>query len=369
MNSRFLFVLSTLSVLSFRATGAVTMAPIGNVAPAYYIPVTLTNSQGAATATNLQVKVTVNSNANSSLYAAKLSNANWQDGSGQILNSWLESGDSNTSTASVYWINLGNRTVSASGGTLVIYQAIYSTGTNALDATTTGAYPNYSGTYGQYDNGSSVFTNYWNFAGTSLPAGWMSVGFGSGYSYTINNGVSLSETDVNSNISLVTSATYNVPIIESNFTLPGAQTTSAQYTLFYATTSLTTSGGDYGYQNAYRYDYDANSGAVRYRLVRVNSGSGAGVSTTTMAVSSGVWTAEWPATGSQRFVVNSSAVVTGADSSISKGAAYIGVSALRGGYVNFTWFRTRAYPPSGVLPTSSGSAVVNMRTKGFLPIF
>ena len=65
-------------------------------APLYYLPVTLVNSQGSATPTNFQARVSINSNVNSIDYAPNLSNVNWQDGNGNLLNSWLESGNSNT---------------------------------------------------------------------------------------------------------------------------------------------------------------------------------------------------------------------------------------------------------------------------------
>jgi len=48
-----------------------------------------------------------------------------------------------------------------------------------------GEAPQLSSTYGQYDNGSSVFNDYWNFVGTSLPNDWTGTG------YTINNGISI----------------------------------------------------------------------------------------------------------------------------------------------------------------------------------
>jgi hypothetical protein len=165
-------------------------ATIGGQKPLYYIPITLTNNQSQTTAVNLPVKIPINSNTNSSKYQAALLNVNWQDGAGNIFKSWLESGETNISTASVYWVNLGANTIAGSGGSLIIYQVIYDTAVTAMDGSNTGAEPNYTGTYAQYDNGTSVFTEYWNFAGISLPAGWTSA-YGA-IAPVVNNGLTIS---------------------------------------------------------------------------------------------------------------------------------------------------------------------------------
>ncbi|HMF30396.1 MAG TPA: hypothetical protein VKK79_03215, partial [Candidatus Lokiarchaeia archaeon] len=165
-----------------------TFASVGGNTPLYYFPVTLANTQGSATPANLQQQITTNPSLYSAYYASNLANVNWQDGNGNILNSWLESGASSSSTTTVYWVNLGSNTIAANGG-LTIYEVVYATSVTAIDGTHTGAYPTYTGTYGQYDDGSNVFTAlYDNFAGTSLKAGWTTL---SGCTPTVNNGVTL----------------------------------------------------------------------------------------------------------------------------------------------------------------------------------
>src|SRR5271166_4069958 len=134
----------------------------------YYVAVTLTNSQSGSVASGTQVKVIVNSSSYSSYEDTTLKNCNWQDGAGNILYSWLESGETNSSTSSVYWIKL-NSSIAGSGGTLTIYFCFYASGTNNFSSSgTTGAEPKFTGTYGQYDNGANIFTFYDNFAGSSL---------------------------------------------------------------------------------------------------------------------------------------------------------------------------------------------------------
>jgi PKD repeat protein len=149
--------------------------------PLYYIPVTLANDRSTATPTNFQQHITIDSDANTAFYASNLDNVNWQDGAGNILNSWLESGTNVTATASVYWVNLGSRTIAPSGGTLTIYEVIYAKTVDCMNTANTGAEPLYTATYGQYDDGAAVFSTYDNFAGASLSSQW-TVPPGSGYS-------------------------------------------------------------------------------------------------------------------------------------------------------------------------------------------
>lgn len=169
------FLLMTfLGCLSFlpSAHASVEFAPVGSSLPLYYIPVTLTNNQETASSANFQQQVTINSNSNSADYASNLDNVNWQDGAGNILSSWLESGFTSSSTASVYWVNLGANTLAENGGVATIYECIYDISLNCLNAKNTGAAPAYTVIYGQYDDGANVFDYYQNFASGALPLGW-----------------------------------------------------------------------------------------------------------------------------------------------------------------------------------------------------
>jgi hypothetical protein len=62
------------------------------------------------------------------------------------------------------------------------------TSKRSISGNNTGAEPNYTGTYGQYDNGATVFSPlYDNFAGTSLSGLWET--FGHSVIATVDNGV------------------------------------------------------------------------------------------------------------------------------------------------------------------------------------
>jgi len=201
------------------------------------IPVTLTNGQSSATPASFQQMITVDSNTYNSNLASNLMNVNWQDGNGHILNSWLESGNSNAATSSVYWVNLGSNTIAASGGTLTIYYCMYGTAVNALNTSNTGEFPTATGTYGQYDDGASVFTDYWNFAGTSVPSGLSVASGASGTDYTFNNGLKL----LTNTARIVSTATFN-----QNFVLEGYNDLTSNPTNGWVLGLYASSGNAYG---------------------------------------------------------------------------------------------------------------------------
>ena len=63
-------------------------------------------------------------------------------------------------TSATVWVKLTS-SISASGGTLIIYMVFQPTSTN-FDDNYWGEAPSLSATYGQYDNGASVFAAYFN---------------------------------------------------------------------------------------------------------------------------------------------------------------------------------------------------------------
>jgi hypothetical protein len=229
-------------------------ASVGGNAPLYYIPVTLTNSQSSATSANLQVQITINSNTNSSYYASNLANVNWQDGNGNILNSWLESGETNTSTASIYWVNLGSNTIAANG-TLTIYQVLYATSVNAMNTSNTGAEPNYTGTYGQYDNGATVFGFYDNFTGTTLNSKWTT----SNYSASVNNGLTIHVTSGNNGGIYASYSCSNNTIVEVRAEEISGYRQMLAFALSGTATGPINNSGGSGYD--FVYDASGNGGS------------------------------------------------------------------------------------------------------------
>ena len=111
---------------------------------------------------------------------ASFSDLVFQYGNGTSIYAWLE----NVSDGSaLIWLRLWTD----------VNQTVYMTvtpGTSQFSGPngTYGEAPQLSATYGQYDNGAKVFTDYWNFSGTSLPAGWS---VNDGGTVTVSNGVTV----------------------------------------------------------------------------------------------------------------------------------------------------------------------------------
>ncbi|HMF30665.1 MAG TPA: hypothetical protein VKK79_04590, partial [Candidatus Lokiarchaeia archaeon] len=336
-----------------------TFASVTGNAPVAYIAVTLNNTQTTATPANMQQKIIINPSLNSSFYASDLRNVNWQDGNGNILSSWLENGSSNLSTSAMYWINLGSNTIAGNGGTLKIYQVIYAASVNALNTQTTGAYPTYTTTYGQYDNGQNVFPVYYNFNGSSsnLPSGLTSVEYNSGFWYTINNGLTLTGSSgsngQNQAIHIFTQTKGSYNIAEMYLASTSSLGTYASWELSLATSAPQSSSSDAGFQTAYRYDWLNGY----YRIIADKFGSSVyGASNPATLSTPAIETLLWPATGTEIGQSNGTQQIAGTDNSITYQNSYIDVALVTSNYYvdsifQINWLRTRIYPPSGIMPS------------------
>ena len=190
---------STTSVINYTDTSPV--LPTNVIA---WVPITVQNAQTTAIATSTPFRVVVNSSTFSSYLAANLKNVCFFDSTGAVLTSWLESGESNGSTSTTYWI-LPSASIAANT-TITIYMGMAATTTLMINGTTTGAEPLWTGgTYGQYDNGASVFSFYDNFAGTTLSSKWTATG-----TPTINNGFTGSGTNYATSVANIITGTTQV---------------------------------------------------------------------------------------------------------------------------------------------------------------
>ncbi len=169
-------------------TTGVDVVPITFSLAPCYVPITLTSSnQNGVPSSNFQQMISVPS----SSYASNGESANLQNvefttgpaGTGTALQAWCESGCTSGST-SLWWVNLGTTswTPGSSANTLIIYMDFMLD--NVMSASgPTGEAPQLFGSpyaqssYGQYDNGGSVFSYYKAWGGlSSLPTGWSTGG-------------------------------------------------------------------------------------------------------------------------------------------------------------------------------------------------
>lgn len=189
----FIMLLGILMVCSVRYQGFTTALAEGNLQPAAYVPINITNTQGVSTLSPFQVKIDVNSSGFGAYEAADLSNVafGYMNASGYpngtVIPSWLESGNSNSSTDTVYWLKIDG-IPAASQATILM--EFYPVTEDILNNVTTGEAPQLSPVYGEYDNGATMFIYYTNFAGNSLQSGW-AVYDPSSITYFVNNGLTV----------------------------------------------------------------------------------------------------------------------------------------------------------------------------------
>lgn len=103
-----------------------------------------------------QQQLVIDSNSFKKYEAGNLQNIIFTYPNGTIIPSWLQCGNSNTSTMTVYWLNIHTN------GTTPIQMKFYNKNQNMFNNFETGEAPNLTSPYGQYDDGASVFLAYFN---------------------------------------------------------------------------------------------------------------------------------------------------------------------------------------------------------------
>jgi len=130
------------------------------------------NGQSSPTPAPFQQRVQVDSAIYSSYETPNLQNVEFFDSAGALIPSWLESGASNNSTNTVYWLKIAGGVGAES--VITVYMGFAPETLNLFNALSTGEAPALSPAYGEYDDGGSVFNYEWNFEGTTFPADGLS---------------------------------------------------------------------------------------------------------------------------------------------------------------------------------------------------
>jgi hypothetical protein len=169
----------------------------------YKVPVTITNKEGVATPAPFQQLIAVDSASYKSAEAANLSNGMFITSGGTVLDSWLESGNSYTSTHTLYWVKLP--TALKAHASVTIYLAFVSPKEIAFNDKTTGEAPQLSSPYAKYDDGARVFSLYYNFSGSKLNTSeWIKHGVGA----VVHDGIT---------VSFPCSSSYCIAYLESRY--------------------------------------------------------------------------------------------------------------------------------------------------------
>ncbi|MGC8567772.1 MAG: hypothetical protein ACP5LP_00795 [Candidatus Micrarchaeia archaeon] len=327
--------------------------------PLAFLNITINNGQSTPTPAPFQQSITFNPSSYSAYESGNLGNIRFYYGNNELY-SWCESGCTNTSSSATFWINLPQGVPASSA--INITMAFYRIGINyssysgkpiALDHA--GEAPQLSSTYGKFDNGAEVFNFYDNFAGTSLPASFLS-SYSSGYS--INNGLSISAGSVYTSSPIFYSensieemyAKYTAlnngnyaGIMQSNTNAPqGSNTGSAAEILW-----MTNSGSNV------LYAWAANGASPSYNL-QAGISSGFTPSLNTFYI-----IGDFVGSSSVGEQINYANMLKA--SGTYNTYQYIILGYFTGASASSTsinpmyiqWVRVRAYPPNGVMPTAS----------------
>ncbi len=332
----FLFTLNTSHALSFPAG-------ITN-----YVALNISNSQSTATPNPFQQMINITSADSGWTYINNTGNHFGQNveffyANGTIIPSWLEN---YTSGHAIWWVKVGSIAASSK---LTIYMGFASKTTNLFNNKTTGEAPQLSSTYAEYDNGANVFSNYFNFAGTTLDSRVSPI---TGVTLTQNNGLSISVSTIDTAFYILTSVSQTSPfVLESDETYYGVGTgtnINEEYGLVIdssTSTSQNTGGGPGGTNFMVRISNGDTNPQVFYDATSEVSGTRS-------------YASQYTAIDS---FTQSPSEVTGTFDGTSTSYS---TTALTSGYIGFylytavansniatiQWLRTRTYPPNGVMP-------------------
>jgi len=313
----------------------------------YFTAIPIYNNQSVATPSPFQQTITINA-LNFTPYMTYndyFTNFEFFYANGTVIPAWIESNVSNTITA---WVKLTPSI--APDNSLTIYLGFASKSTNLLSNSGTsgiGEAPQLSSTYGQYDDGASVFNNYWNFAGTSCPSGWTCSGA------TINNGITIPYSSYAYTTSNFGYNTNTIVDFYGNF--PAA--TSAYNAAFGFVKSGT---GNAGVDAAWTINTNNKQSDTTNAIGQTASstayttGISGGVSATGYNIYSIYFTPSFV-----KFSYNYGAP-TNFTTTLPTSAYPLGGINTQGSQAApgpFYWLRTRAYPPNGVMPSVSFSSV------------
>jgi hypothetical protein len=356
-------VLAALTVLSMQPRPTTTTTVI--LTPTHYVEITLTNSQPAATPSPFQQMVTINSTNYRQYEAGNLDNVEFYYQNGTIIPSWLESGNSSTSTNTVYWLKLDSGIPASSS--ITIYMGFAPTATNLFNNETTGEAPQLScgstpasscSTYAKYDDGASVFNFYDNFAGTSLnTTKWVSAV--SGGNETVNNGLSLSAGETAGDYAYVASSkpVVSIPAIAEAY-MKVNLTNASEYIMGFGMISTQSYLSNHINQDHIswqesqsQFSTSVQTGPLFINLNFINQTEN----------SYNIWTLGWLNGKAESSYDNRSIFTTTSDVPSDvyfltmSYFNYEGTTAARS--LDFEWIRTRAYPPNGVMPSATFSSV------------
>jgi hypothetical protein len=339
--------------------------------PLYCVPVIISNSQSSTVSPSTQILLNVNWNAYSSFLAPNVGNVIFADASGNPLYAWCESNCGNSQSTSNVWIR-DDAAIQPSSQQLIIMYIFPTSSIQYGSSGYWGAYPTFSSTYGQYDNGPEVFDFYNNFNGSSLCSCLTATPFlgglytGGNASYGVSNGLTINGTGAPSGAGYGFHVYLNTPqsysAIDSNVVatnLPTSVGLEAAYRYNSMDTAVPKTGYlDNGFYSSYSsLDFLCGCGNTLSIHLDLSSGeNGSSVSSGPFVGWTGVGSMVWPSTGSEYVDYNGVQRLSGTDSTLTYGLSFADIAFINGlpspHYMTFDWMRTRNAPPNNVMPSA-----------------
>ena len=315
------------------------------------LPVYIDNTQGTATPAPFQQELIVNSQTYSQYEASNLDNVEFTYANGTIIPSWLESGNSSTAPSTVYWLKIGGGIPANSEMEIYINFAL-PTSTNVFNTVNVGEAPQLSPNYAEYDDGADVFNVYSNFAGTSLPSDFTS--YVGDATLSVDNGLHLQVAN-NGCSSTWAGIIYNNPIDSADSIVEtyssGTRVAGPEDVGLY-TGNSDTAGGYAGVADTWGWGYGTISGGYG------NIGNPFDISS-----GSGVASIYWIGNGNEGIGWNYNFV---SSTNTNEGWSSSLYASIQTGECSpnanmvYYWFRVRAYPPNGVMPSTSIGDIQNI---------
>ncbi len=326
------------------------------------LPISIYNNQSISTSQPFQQMLSINSSKYSEYENSGLTNIIFTYQNGTLIPSWLESGNSNTSNDTVYWLRL--RSIPAKSGITInmIFNQTLLPYSNNFNNRTTGEAPQLSPTYAEYDDGANVFNFYSDFKGTSLNTSkWTVVGNGG----TVNNGLSITISSGSSGDYVIYStSTFSPDIIAE--TLFSTSTFAGNIRTYNPTLSASNTQTNPAADGASSpvIDWSINSANSGYWNAQQGDSSAYFASSTGNNAAASNWLLGVGYTGSTNYWYGFNGATqtnyytyTSSSTDSPTGSLYLGLGANWASISTsitetYIWARVRAYPPNGIMPTN-----------------
>jgi hypothetical protein len=334
------------------ALASLVLARSASAAPPTVACFAFTNDQASSTPAPFQQVVTWNPSTYAMVESADLGNVRFcLDASCAVrLHAWLEAcapSCSPAATSARAWVNLPSG-IASDGGTQLIYQ-VFEQIAVAFDGNFWGEAPDLSPSYGQFDNGASVFTFYDAFAGGALSNKWTPT-IGSASSIQVNNGATFTNTGNNSFALLVTATTLPQPAVGEAFII----SESSYWPKLGLATSVAGDGMGHFFPGYYVTWELASPSIGHVRVTTAGVVAGTDVAVVGTGFNPGIWQVAWAGQGAESgSIAGAPWSSMDATAPIGNVALYLGQACCIPASVQVRWARLRASPPGGVMPLDS----------------